>query len=80
MAEGIQLEVDYPFEINNGKWLLYLVSSRVSGGGGRVAGKCTQDHTNVRQFKLPSPAAKASARRNKRYANEEVITLILTVL
>ena len=79
IANGINLIVNYPQEINNGKWLLYLVSTSVTVGGGRVAGKCSENYTNVLQIKPPSPEVRAS-RRSKRYASEEVSLSFLSVL
>uniref|UniRef100_F6XNC0 Uncharacterized protein n=1 Tax=Ciona intestinalis TaxID=7719 RepID=F6XNC0_CIOIN len=68
LANGVRLIVDFPIEINNGKWLMYLVSAHVRSGGLQIVGECEQQYQNTLHFKLPVTASVSAARRTKREA------------
>ena len=66
MAEGLELVVNYPMELYNGKWLLYLISATVEKGVTKF-GECTTNYTNSLMKGLGNTAANAvSLVRNKR--------------
>ena len=58
MANGIKLNVKLPTEIQNGKWLLYPVSTSVLGGGKQVTGECNDTLINPLSYRLPDVASR----------------------
>ncbi|XP_078483831.1 integrin alpha-6 isoform X1 [Ciona intestinalis] len=68
LANGVRLIVDFPIEIKNGKWLMYLVSAHVRSGGLQIVGECEQHYQNTLHFKLPVTSSVSAARRTKREA------------
>jgi len=53
VADGVKLNIRFPIEIINGKWLLYLVSTSVKTGGSLIVGECADIYANPLQYKLP---------------------------
>nr|XP_039248574.1 integrin alpha-6-like [Styela clava] len=69
-ASGIVVNIDFPMEINNGKWLLYLVASDVIAGSPVPAGTCSGNYVNVLQLdpRLQAPANIRSKRETESYS------------
>ncbi|XP_039248949.2 integrin alpha-6-like [Styela clava] len=66
-ASDLNLNVQLPAEIHNGKWLLYLVTADVNDGGIQAAGDCGSSNVNVLQLE-PSLVAASTSGRSKREA------------
>ena len=74
-ADKILLNIHYPYEINNGKWLLYLISTKVTVNAGVPAGECSSEYTNPLRYTAAPPDVKLGRRRRD---VKEVICRITT--
>ncbi|CAK8677907.1 unnamed protein product [Clavelina lepadiformis] len=69
-ATGVILNVNIPYEIKNGKWLLYPEHTKVHAGAERKAGNCSQDLVNPLDLSVSGQSAVARKKREATASEE----------
>jgi len=74
VASGLELAVEFPLELYNEKWLMYLSDTRVLGEGNTIKGSCEPTYVNVNKYGLGTDKenAEINARKARSLTEDEI--------